>query len=61
MVDKMNEMDFRLKDIKMKHEQWNVDWMKQMRWNMNNEVDNVTLLGTKFVVWTMSKTLKILL
>ena len=39
----------------MKHEQWSVDWriwdetwtmkcgLKEIRWNMNNEVNNVTL------------------
>ena len=43
-----------LKEIKMKHDQWSVDWrkwnetltmkcgLKEMRLNMNNEVDNVT-------------------
>ena len=51
----MNEMDYKLKEIKMKHDQWSVDWrkwdetwtmkcgLKEMRWKMNNEVDNVTL------------------
>ena len=52
----MNEIDYgRLKEIKMKHGQWSVDWrkcdemwtmkcgLKEMRLNINNEVDNVTL------------------
>ena len=55
----MNEIDYgRLKEIKMKHGQWSVDWRKcdEMWWNVNNEVwtegneininnevDNVTL------------------
>ena len=55
MVDEMNEMDCGLKEIKMKHDLWSVDWrkldetwtmkcgLKEIRWNMNNEVDNVTL------------------
>ena len=59
----MNEIDYGrwnewdgcgLKEIKMKHDQWSVDWrkwnetwtmkceLKEMRLNMNNEVDNVT-------------------
>ena len=54
MVDEMNEMDSLLKEIKMKHDQWNVDWrkwdetwtmkcgMKEIRSNINNEIDNVT-------------------
>ena len=55
IVDEMNEMDCGLKEIKMKHDQWSVDWrkwdetwtmkcvLKEMRKNMNNEVNNVTL------------------
>ena len=55
MVDKINEMDCGLKEIKMKHDQWGVDWrkwdetwtmkcrLKEMRLNLNNEVDNVTI------------------
>ena len=57
MVGEMNEMDCGLKEIKMKHDQWNMDWrkwdetwtikcgLKEIRWNMNmnNEVDDVTL------------------
>ena len=58
MVGEMNEMDCVLKEIKMKHHQWSVDWrkwnetwtvkcgLKETRWNMNNEVDNVTLGNT---------------
>ena len=54
MVDEKNEKDYGLKEIKMKYDQWSVDWrkwdetwimkcgLKEMRWNMNNEVDNVT-------------------
>ena len=53
MVDKMNEIDCGLKKIKLKHDQSSVDWrkwdktwtmkcgLKEIRWNMNNEVDNV--------------------
>ena len=53
MVDEKNEKDYGLKEIKMKYDQWSVDWrkwdetwimkcgLKEMRWNMNNEVDNV--------------------
>ena len=53
MVDKMKEMNCELKEIKMKHDQWGVGWrkwdetwtmkcvLKEMRWNMNNEIDNV--------------------
>ena len=41
----------------MKHDQWSVDWqnwfetwtmkcgLKEVRWNMNNEVDNATSLS----------------
>ena len=57
MVGEMNEMDCGLKEVKMKHDQWNMDWrkwdetwtikcgLKEIRWNMNmnNEVDDVTL------------------
>ena len=54
MVDEKNEKDYGLNEIKMKYDQWSVDWrkwdetwitkcgLKEMRWNMNNEVDNVT-------------------
>ena len=28
MVDEMNEMDYGLKEIKMKHKQWSVYWRK---------------------------------
>ena len=54
MVDKTNEIDCGLKEIKMKHDQWSVDWrkwyetwtmncgLKEKRWNMNNEVDDIT-------------------
>ena len=57
VVDEMNEMDCGLKKIKMKHDQWSVDWqnwdetwtmkcgLKEIRWNMNNEVDNATSLS----------------
>ena len=50
----MNEMDCGLKEIKMKHDQWSVDlrkwdetWtmkcgLRDMIWNMNNDVNNVT-------------------
>ena len=53
MVDETNEMDCGLKEIKMKHDQWSDGWMKwdetlsvkcrlkEMKWNMNNEIDNV--------------------
>ena len=55
MVGEINEMDCGLKEIKMKHDQRNVDsrkwdetWtmkcrLKEIRWNMNNEVDNATI------------------
>ena len=39
MVDEMNEMDCGLKEIKMKHDQWSVDWTK-LKWNIINEVWN---------------------
>ena len=54
MVDEMNEIDCGLKGNQMKHERWNVDWkkwdktwtikcgLKEMWWNMNNEVYIVT-------------------
>ena len=54
MVGEMNEMYRWLKEMKMKHDQWSADsrkwdetWtikcgLKELRWNMNNEVDNVT-------------------
>ena len=50
----MNEIGCGLKGIKMKHDHWSVDWrkwnekwtmkcgLKEMRWNMDSEVDNVT-------------------
>ena len=53
MVNEMNAMDCRLKEIKIKHDQWSENWrkwdeiwtvkcgLKEMRWNMNHDVDNV--------------------
>ena len=50
VVGEMKEMDCGLKEIKMKHDQWSVDYRKwdetwtmkcgltELRWNMNNEV-----------------------
>ena len=54
VVGEINEMDCGLKEMKMKHDQWSVysrkwdeTWtlkcgLKEFRWNMNNQVDNVT-------------------
>ena len=42
MVDEMNEIDCGLK--KNKNETWTIKCeLKEMRWDMNNEVDNVTM------------------
>ena len=36
-VDEMNEMDCGLKEIKMKHDQWSVDWRKwDETWTMKS-------------------------
>ena len=63
VVGEMNEMDCELKEIKMKHDQWSVDSMKwdetwtmrcglvEIRWNMNNEVNNMT--STSFCLTTL--------
>ena len=54
MVDEMNEIGCGLKEIKMEHDQ--MKWgLKKLRWNMNNEVDNVTLLFEEECVWFPNK------
>ena len=36
-ADEMNEMSCGLKEIKMKHDQWSVDWMKwDETWTMKS-------------------------
>ena len=48
MVDEINEIECGLKEIKMKHDQWSVDWQKSDEtWTMK--------CGLKEMIWDIMK------